>query len=102
LMVGTMATYFFTKDQVAAKDSQIAAAQSAFIASEKEKIQAANQIQRAAEAIKPFAASHQAAEAVSTLETVGRNLKYVPAATTSATGWREKELEVQPTASASP
>lgn len=81
LITGAMGTYYFTKDTVEAKESQIKPLQSALTASEKEKVEAGKQIQTLVESIKPAASAAAAqgepaaAETVKKLEDVSRTLK---------------------------
>src|SRR6266404_1851304 len=54
LVVGSIGTYFFTKDQLSTTNSALAATRSALTTSESQKAQAGDQIQTLAESLKPF------------------------------------------------
>lgn len=101
LVVGSMGTYFFTKDQLSTTSNALAATRTALTASEKQKAQAADQIQWAVKSLKPYTASQEGADQISKLEDVSKHLKPMPAANSSR--WLFEDIpEPQPRAASSP
>jgi len=76
LVVGTMGTYFFTKDQIQLKDSQVRTAQVALQATQEQKAQLGNQVRFLAGNLKKFDVTNpEHLRTVLAIEDLGKNME---------------------------
>jgi hypothetical protein len=75
LIVGTMGTYFFTREEVRSKDSVVAATKAALVATQSEKAQQGAEIQRLATGLNWSSIDPKDKEAIAKISALGGSLQ---------------------------